>query len=119
MLGRDFADREGGGMELAVINPVGILGPPLGPDLSVNVEVVEQLLDGKLPALPRLNWGVVDVRDVADLHVPPDRGDDAGHHGRPERPGPAPGLTRQKPLAANQFRATSATSFQPLSRVSE
>ncbi|WP_326559761.1 SDR family oxidoreductase [Micromonospora sp. NBC_01796] len=65
----DFVDREGGGMELAVINPVGILGPALGPDLSVYVEVIEQLLNGKLPLLPRLNWGVVDVRDVADLHV--------------------------------------------------
>jgi len=65
----DFVDRSGGGMELAVINPVGILGPVLGPDLSVYVEVVQQLLNGKLPALPRLNWGVVDVRDVADLHV--------------------------------------------------
>ncbi|MBB2940913.1 dihydroflavonol-4-reductase [Actinoplanes lutulentus] len=65
----DFVDQEGGGMELTVINPVGILGPVLGPDLSVYVEVIEQLLNGKLPLLPRLNWGVVDVRDVADLHV--------------------------------------------------
>ncbi|GAA2575864.1 aldehyde reductase [Winogradskya consettensis] len=65
----DFAERSGGGMELAVINPVGILGPPLGRELSVYVAVIGQLLNGELPALPRLNWGVVDVRDVADLHV--------------------------------------------------
>ncbi|WP_416960854.1 SDR family oxidoreductase [Streptomyces sp. Agncl-13] len=65
----DFVDRSGGGMELAVINPVGILGPVLGPDLSVYVEVIKQLLNGELPVLPRLNWGMVDVRDVADLHV--------------------------------------------------
>lgn len=65
----DFVDRSGGGMELAVVNPVGILGPPLGPDLSVYVAVVAQLLTGDLPAMPRLRWGVVDVRDVADLHV--------------------------------------------------
>ena len=56
-------------MELAVINPVGILGPALGPDLSVYVRSCSTLLNGKLPASPRLNWGVVDVRDVADLHV--------------------------------------------------
>jgi dihydroflavonol-4-reductase len=65
----DFADQAGGELELTVINPVGILGPVLGPDLSVYVQVIEQLLNGKLPALPQLNWGVVDVRDVADLHV--------------------------------------------------
>jgi dihydroflavonol-4-reductase len=65
----DFVDTQGGGMELAVINPVGILGPALGPDLSVYVEVIRQLLNGELPVVPRLNWGVVDVRDVADLHV--------------------------------------------------
>ena len=65
----DFVEKSGGDMELAVLNPVGILGPALGPDLSVYVQVVEQLLNGRLPALPRLNWGVVDVRDVADLHV--------------------------------------------------
>ena len=65
----DFIDKSGGGMELAVINPVGILGPALGPDLSVYVGVIEQLLNGKLPVLPQANWGVVDVRDVADLHV--------------------------------------------------
>ncbi|MDT3445847.1 aldehyde reductase [Pseudofrankia sp. BMG5.37] len=65
----DFVDRSGGGMELAVINPVGIFGPPLGPDCSVYVEVVERLMNGKLPAIPQLTVGVVDVRDVADLHV--------------------------------------------------
>lgn len=65
----EFAGRSGGGMALTVINPVGILGPALGPDLSVYVAVIQQLLNGGLPALPRLNWGVVDVRDVADLHV--------------------------------------------------
>ncbi|MBE1582704.1 hypothetical protein ACFPOI_60250 [Nonomuraea angiospora] len=57
-------------MELAVINPVGIFGPALGPDCSVYVEVVERLLNGKLPAIPRVTVGVVDVRDVADLHLP-------------------------------------------------
>src|SRR5262245_56376828 len=65
----DFVDRSGGGMELAVINPVGIFGPALGPDCSVHVEVVERLLNGKLPAISRVTFGVVDVRDVADLHV--------------------------------------------------
>ncbi|MGI5214001.1 SDR family oxidoreductase [Plantactinospora sp. CA-290183] len=65
----DFVDREGGGMELAVINPVGIFGPALGPDYSLYIELIEQLMNGAMPALPRLSYGVVDVRDVADLHL--------------------------------------------------
>ena len=65
----DFVDREGGGLELAVINPVGIFGPLLGPDLSASILLVKSMLEGKLPALPRLMFGVVDVRDVADLHL--------------------------------------------------
>lgn len=63
----EFAEREGGGMELAVVNPVGIFGPVLGPDLSGSVGIVRAMLDGSLPRTPRLWTSVVDVRDVADL----------------------------------------------------
>lgn len=65
----DFVDREGQGLELAVINPVGIFGPLLGRDLSASILLVKSMLEGRLPALPRLMFGVVDVRDVADLHL--------------------------------------------------
>jgi dihydroflavonol-4-reductase len=65
----DFAEREGGGTELAVVNPVGIFGPVLGPDLSGSVGIVKTMLDGGLPRTPHLWTSVVDVRDVADLHV--------------------------------------------------
>lgn len=65
----DFVDREGGGLEMAVVNPVGIFGPLLGPDLSASILLVKSMLEGRLPALPRLMFGVVDVRDVADLHL--------------------------------------------------
>ncbi|MFI6927734.1 hypothetical protein ACIBIZ_47935 [Nonomuraea spiralis] len=37
-----------------MINPVGIFGPALGPDCSVYVEVVERLLNGKLPEIANL-----------------------------------------------------------------
>jgi dihydroflavonol-4-reductase len=65
----DFAEREGGGLELAVVNPVGMFGPVLGPDLSSSVGIVKAMLDGSLPRVPRLWTSVVDVRDVADLHL--------------------------------------------------
>lgn len=65
----EFVDGQGRGLELAVVNPVGIFGPLLGPDLSASILLIRSMLEGKLPALPRLMFGVVDVRDVADLHL--------------------------------------------------
>lgn len=65
----DFIADEGGALELAVINPVGIFGPALGPDYASSLGLVKALLDGAMPATPRIHFGVVDVRDVADLHL--------------------------------------------------
>lgn len=65
----EFVDGEGQGMELSVVNPVGIFGPLLGPDLSPSIVLVKSLLEGRPWALPQLMFGVVDVRDVADLHL--------------------------------------------------
>jgi nucleoside-diphosphate-sugar epimerase len=65
----EFIAREGAGLELAVVNPVGVFGPALGPDLATSVQIVQRMLNGGVPACPRLYFGVVDVRDVADLHL--------------------------------------------------
>jgi nucleoside-diphosphate-sugar epimerase len=65
----DFMAREGGGLELSVVNPVAVFGPVLGPDYSTSIVLVKRLIDGGIPACPRLYLGIVDVRDVADLHV--------------------------------------------------
>ena len=65
----DFIANEGGALELAVVNPVGVFGPVLGPDLSTSILIVKRLLDGSIPGCPDLWFGIVDVRDVADLHL--------------------------------------------------
>ena len=65
----DFIAAEGGSLELAVVNPVGIFGPVLGSDHSTSTEFVQRMMNGAMPGLPRLSFGVVDARDVADLHV--------------------------------------------------
>jgi nucleoside-diphosphate-sugar epimerase len=65
----DFIAREGGALELSVVNPVGVFGPVLGPDFSTSILLVQRLMDGAVPGCPRLYFGVVDVRDVADLHL--------------------------------------------------
>jgi len=63
----DFIAREGGALELAVVNPVMVFGPVLGADYSTSIMLIRRLLDGSLPGCPRIQFGAVDVRDVADL----------------------------------------------------
>jgi nucleoside-diphosphate-sugar epimerase len=65
----DFIAKEGGGLELSVVNPVGVFGPVLGPDYSTSIVIIQRMMDGSLPGCPHLYFGVVDVRDVADLHI--------------------------------------------------
>lgn len=65
----EFMAREGGNLELCTVNPTGVFGPVLGPDYSASIFMVQRLMDGALPGCPRLYYGVVDVRDVADLHL--------------------------------------------------
>ncbi len=65
----DFVEHSGGALELAVVNPVGVLGPVLGPDYSSSIQLVQRLMDGSVPGIPRLSFGIVDVRDVANLHL--------------------------------------------------
>ena len=59
----------GGAMEFCSINPSVVLGPVWSRDYSASVVIVKKLLDGSLPACPDIGFGVVDVRDVADLHL--------------------------------------------------
>src|SRR4029079_1141500 len=60
--------REAGAEErLAVVNPGAIIGPALSDDRSFSLELIERLMKGAMPALPRLGFSLVDVRDVAAL----------------------------------------------------
>lgn len=57
-------------MELVAINPGGVFGPPLGKNISgQSMRMIEQMLRGKMPMVPRMAFPMVDVRDVAELHV--------------------------------------------------
>jgi dihydroflavonol-4-reductase len=65
----DFVNAEGEGLELATINPTGILGPALSKDVSTSLEIPIRLMNGKTPGIPRLGFSLVDVRDVAACQV--------------------------------------------------
>lgn len=65
----EFMKTQGGSLELAVINPVAIFGPLLGPSKSPSFGLLRSLLDGSLKAVPNIPLNAVDIRDVADLHI--------------------------------------------------
>ncbi len=65
----DLIAASGGATTLAVVNPALVLGPVMSGDFSESVQVVQRLLTGKVPGVPRLGFNIVDVRDVADLHL--------------------------------------------------
>lgn len=65
----DFAARHPDGPELTAVNPVGIFGPVTGGDVATSNGIVLNLLRGRPPVLPHASFAVVDVRDVAALHV--------------------------------------------------
>lgn len=65
----DLIAASGGATSLATVLPGLVLGPVFGADFSDSVQIVQRLLSGKMPGIPRLGFTVVDVRDVADLHI--------------------------------------------------
>ncbi|HEY3887591.1 MAG TPA: aldehyde reductase [Caulobacteraceae bacterium] len=84
----DLIEASGGATTLAVVNPALVLGPVLSGDYSESVQVVERLMSGRVPGLPRIGFNIVDARDVADLHI---------------RAMTAPEAAGQRFIAANQF----------------
>ena len=66
---RDWVAAEGGALEYCTVCPVLVLGPVQGADFAASVEPVQRLLDGSVPALPDVGFSIVDLRDIAALHV--------------------------------------------------
>ncbi len=66
---RDWVAAHGGAMEFVSVNPGMVLGPVDSSDFSASVELIKQLLDGSMPMAPDLGFPIVDIRDIADLHV--------------------------------------------------
>ena len=85
---RDWVAKEGAGLEFCTINPSVVLGPVWSRDYSASVVLVQKLLDGSMRACPDFGFGVVDVRDVADLHV---------------RALKAPGMAGERFIASGRF----------------
>ena len=84
----DFVASTSGAPELVTILPSLVIGPVLGRDNLGSVQVISRLIGGKVPGIPRLGFTLVDVRDVADLHI---------------RAMTAPGASGERFIAATKF----------------
>ncbi|MCX2479381.1 aldehyde reductase [Pedobacter sp. MC2016-15] len=65
----EFIRKDGGNLEFATINPVAILGPSLDAHVSGSFHLLQNLLNGKIKVIPNIPLNIVDVRDVACLHI--------------------------------------------------
>ena len=65
----DFVKNEGNPFEFTVINPALVIGPSLSGDLGESNKAISLLVGGKMPVTVPLQFGYVDVRDVAAAHI--------------------------------------------------
>jgi len=65
----EFIEKENNPFELAVINPALVIGPTLSGDLGESNKAIQMVVTGKMPVAVPLQFGYVDVRDVAAAHI--------------------------------------------------
>ena len=65
----DFVKEENNPFELAVINPALVIGPSLSGDIGESNKAIALVVTGKMPVGIPLQFGYVDVRDVAEAHI--------------------------------------------------
>jgi nucleoside-diphosphate-sugar epimerase len=64
-----FMETADGPTTLTTILPGAVFGPILDTDNLGSVQVIGRMLRGKMPGTPRIGLEVVDVRDIADVHI--------------------------------------------------
>lgn len=65
----DFINSQNTDMQFTTINPVAILGPSMNNHTSGSFGIIKTIMDGSSKFIPKINLNVIDVRDVASIHV--------------------------------------------------
>jgi len=65
----DFMASYQGPTTLTTILPGAVLGPILSAGNLGSVRIVQRMVGGSMPGVPRIGLEVVDVRDLADIHI--------------------------------------------------
>ena len=56
-------------IDLTVINPGFVIGPPLDQNIGASIQLIRRLMYSRLPVVPNIGFAFVDVRDIAAMHV--------------------------------------------------
>lgn len=64
-----LVEERGARDRFTTIHPGLVVGPVLDGDYGASIELVRMMMTGAYPAMPPAAYPIVDVRDVADLHV--------------------------------------------------
>ena len=65
----DFMATYAGSTTLTTVLPGAVFGPIMSTANLGSVQIIQRLISGAMPGVPRIGLEVVDVRDLADLHV--------------------------------------------------
>jgi dihydroflavonol-4-reductase len=65
----DYMDGQDTATSLTTILPGAVFGPILTTSNLGSVQIVARMVGGKMPGTPRIGLEIVDVRDLADLHI--------------------------------------------------
>lgn len=65
----DYVKAEAPEIDVTMINPSLVTGPPLDRNFGSSVSIIQRLLRGKDPMLPKFGMPIVDVRDIAEMHL--------------------------------------------------
>ena len=57
------------GLKLTTVNPGLVVGPPLDEHYGASLGLIERILKGRDPMMPSFGFPMVDVRDVAEMHL--------------------------------------------------
>lgn len=65
----EFMRVQGGTTEFVTLLPSGVFGPILTKEGLGSVQFIQRLIDGRLPRIPNVGLGIIDVRDLAVAHA--------------------------------------------------
>tara|TARA_B100000482_G_scaffold174547_1_gene143110 strand:- start:585 stop:1436 length:852 start_codon:yes stop_codon:yes gene_type:complete len=67
----DFISQENNNnIKLTTVNPSAVFGPPVGENITgTSMDIIKQFITGKFPACPNISFSLIDVRDVAKIHL--------------------------------------------------
>ena len=65
----NLVEQSGTTFDLVAMNPFGVIGPSLGPEVNTSHDIIIGFTNGRVPGILAIEWPLADVRDVARAHI--------------------------------------------------